>query len=231
MADCSEISLLLGAFEDGELEPHEMQDVAYHLARCDSCTGAIAEIGALGRELRAAVSMPSLDGFTQGVMKRIDNLPQPLWTRISNFFARSSERLSSGFAMGAAMAAVAAITTIIVTPYAQRFAARQSATPLRMAAAKIVPSHTNATPLEMASAISQDAAVRLTDATADGLPMRELDSVTHDGPDEMPREFASAMVDDDSHADISKLESDIPDVAVWSEPQDHTTVIWLPDQH
>jgi anti-sigma factor RsiW len=231
MSDCSEISLLLGAFEDGELEPHEMQDVAYHLARCDSCTGEIAGIGTLGRELRAAITMPSLDGFTSAVMKRIDNLPQPLWTRISNFFARSSERLSSGFAMGAAMAAVAAITTVIVTPYAQRFAAREGATPLRMAAAKIVPSHANATPLEIASAIPQDAAVRLANAGQDELPVRELDSVTHDGPDDVPLVAPSEIADEDSHADISRLESDIPNVAVWSEPQDHTTVIWLPDQH
>jgi anti-sigma factor RsiW len=231
MAECSEISLLLGAFEDGELEPHEMQDVAYHLARCDSCTGAIAEISSLGRELRAAVTLPALDGFSQAVMKRLENRPQPLWTRISNFIARSSERMSSGFAMGAAMAAVAAITTIIVTPYAQQFAARQRATPVHLAAAKIVPSHTDASPLEIASAIPQDAAVRLANATEDALPVRELDSVTHDGPDETPLSAASAIADDDSHADISKLESDTPNVAVWSEPQDHTTVIWLPDQH
>src|SRR5215469_6006799 len=161
MADCSEISLLLGAFEDGELEPHEMQDVAYHLARCGSCTAAIGEIGALGRELRATVTVPSLEGFTEAVLKRIDNLPQPLWACISKLLSRTSEQLTSGFAMGAAMAAVAAITTIIVTPYAQRFAARQTATPLHMAAARIVPIHTNATPLETASAIPQDAAVRL----------------------------------------------------------------------
>ncbi len=231
MAECSEISLLLGAFEDGELEPHEMQGVAYHLARCNSCTEAIAEIGALGRELRGAVTLPSLDGFPQAVMKRIDNLPQPLWKRISNLVARSSERLSSGFAMGAAMAAVAAITTIIVTPYAQQFAGRQRATPLHLAATKIVPAYTDATPREIASAIPQETAVQLANVTADAVPVRELDSVTHDGPEEMPREYASAIADDDSHADISKLESDTPNVAVWSEPQDHTTVIWLPDQH
>ena len=29
---------------------------------------------------------------------------------------------------------------------------------------------------------------------------------------------------------ISKLESSNPDVAVWSEPSQDTTVIWLPDQ-
>ena len=38
MAECGEISMMLGAFEDSELEPNEMQEVAYHLARCESCT-------------------------------------------------------------------------------------------------------------------------------------------------------------------------------------------------
>ncbi len=33
-----------------------------------------------------------------------------------------------------------------------------------------------------------------------------------------------------SEAVISKLESQSPNVAVWSEPQNDTTVIWLPDQ-
>ncbi|HSR58270.1 MAG TPA: hypothetical protein VLL57_08775, partial [Candidatus Binataceae bacterium] len=34
----------------------------------------------------------------------------------------------------------------------------------------------------------------------------------------------------DSHAVISRLESQIPSVAVWSEPENDTTVIWLPEQ-
>ncbi len=40
----------------------------------------------------------------------------------------------------------------------------------------------------------------------------------------------SDMADNDSHADISRLESGNPAVAVWSEPRKDTTVIWLPDQ-
>jgi len=38
------------------------------------------------------------------------------------------------------------------------------------------------------------------------------------------------MADNDSHADISRLESENHSVAVWSEPRRDTTVIWLPDQ-
>jgi len=38
------------------------------------------------------------------------------------------------------------------------------------------------------------------------------------------------MADNDSHADISRLESANHSVAVWSEPRRDTTVIWLPDQ-
>jgi hypothetical protein len=33
-----------------------------------------------------------------------------------------------------------------------------------------------------------------------------------------------------SGAIISRLEADSPSVAVWSEPQTDTTVIWVPDQ-
>jgi hypothetical protein len=35
---------------------------------------------------------------------------------------------------------------------------------------------------------------------------------------------------EDSQAIISRLEAEMPSVAVWSEPQSDTTVIWLPDQ-
>jgi anti-sigma factor RsiW len=36
---------------------------------------------------------------------------------------------------------------------------------------------------------------------------------------------------EDSRAIISRLESENPAVAVWSEPRTDTTVIWLPEQH
>ena len=42
MARCEEMTLLLGPFEDGELEPHEMQEVARHLAGCPACETELA---------------------------------------------------------------------------------------------------------------------------------------------------------------------------------------------
>jgi anti-sigma factor RsiW len=44
-----------------------------------------------------------------------------------------------------------------------------------------------------------------------------------------PESFARAMTAEPTTI-ISKLETSNPDVAVWSEPTQDTTVIWLPDQ-
>jgi anti-sigma factor RsiW len=188
MADCSEIGLMLGAFEDSELEPHEMQEVAFHLARCDDCTVALAEISALGRQLRTATQHPEPDGFKDSVMTRIEALPIPLTTRVGHWVGRINQRVAAGIAMGAAVAVAAVLTAIIVTPYAQRFAHRE------------IPAQSIAT--------VEKAAVRAPDQLAS----------------------AGAGLANDSHAVISRLESNIPNVAVWSEPQNDTTVIWLPDQ-
>ena len=50
--------------------------------------------------------------------------------------------------------------------------------------------------------------------------------------DQEPRQLASAprVGSGDSHAVIKKLESETPDTAVWSEPENGTTVIWLPSE-
>ena len=53
MAECGEIGMMLGAFEDSELEPNEMQEVAFHLARCESCAAILADYSTLGRDLRS----------------------------------------------------------------------------------------------------------------------------------------------------------------------------------
>jgi anti-sigma factor RsiW len=176
MADCSEIELLLGAFEDGELEPNEMQEVAFHLARCEPCTKTLSAYSTLGRELRAVAPVAELSGFSMAVISRIDNLPQPLSAKIARFFRRGTDFLGTQLAWGSAAAAVAILTVVLATPYAERFASRH-------APATIV-------------ATAQDAAAAATD----------------------------------SHAVISRLESETPSVAVWSEPRSDTTVIWLPDQ-
>ena len=192
MAECSEIGMMLGAFEDAELEPNEMQEVAYHLARCETCTGILGDYSSLGRELRSITSAPdfsapALAGFSSAVIARIDRLPQPFFRRIERFFRRGAESLGSGFAWGTAVAAVAVLTVILLTPYAQKLGNRP------------VPAIT-------------PASNQLAEAT-------------------VPARDDSAMADSDSHADISRLESDNPSMAMWSEPRKDTTVIWLPDQH
>jgi anti-sigma factor RsiW len=177
---------MLGAFEDAELEPNEMQEVAFHLARCESCAGVLSDYSTVGRELRSLAMVPVVPGFANAVIARIDRLPQPWFRRIERFFGRGTDLIGAGFAWGGAIAAVAILTAIILTPYAQQFAGGR------------LPAAT--------SAASQNQVVA--DATA-GEP---------------------AMADNDSHADISRLESGNPSVAVWSEPRKDTTVIWLPDQ-
>src|SRR5215475_10718329 len=163
MAECSEISLLLGPFGDGELDSGEIREVAYHLARCDSCSAELADLTALGNELRSSSVEPSLDGFRRAVMKRIDELPEPFTTRVSNWFAGLSRRMSTGFAMGAAMAAVAAVTTVVVTPYAERFSVKHLAQPMReLASVTHLPPVSD--PLEVASAIPA-AALKESDQT------------------------------------------------------------------
>ena len=88
MADCGEIGMMLGAFEDSELEPNEMQEVAFHLARCETCTGILADYSTLGRNLRSITDAPSLAGFSNAVIARVDRLPQPVLGRIEAVLAR-----------------------------------------------------------------------------------------------------------------------------------------------
>jgi anti-sigma factor RsiW len=192
MAECGEISMMLGAFEDSELEPNEMQEVAYHLARCESCTGVLADYSTLGRDLRSITEAPSLAGFSNAVIARIDRLPQPVLTRIERFFRRQFESVGSGFAWGSAVVAAAVVTIILMTPYAEQLANR-GAMPTIVAS-----SNHNVAPA----------------------PAQVADAATSE----------PTMADNDSHADISRLESENHSVAVWSEPRRDTTVIWLPDQ-
>jgi anti-sigma factor RsiW len=194
MAECGEISMMLGAFEDSELEPNEMQEVAYHLARCESCTGVLADYSKLGRDLRSITEVPSLTGFSSAVIARIDRLPQPVLTRIERFLRRQLESVGTGFAWSGVVVVAAIVTIVLMTPYAREFASRGTLP-------TIVASSDH-------NAASAPAPAQLADATAS----------------------EPTMADNDSHADISRLESENHSVAVWSEPRRDTTVIWLPDQ-
>jgi len=193
MAECGEIGMMLGAFEDSELEPNEMQEVAFHLARCESCTGILADYSTLGRDLRSIAAEPSLAGFSSAVIARVDRLPQPVLTRAARFLRRQADSVGSGFAWGGAVAAFAVVTIILMTPYAEQFAN---------------PAPHSATSIAKAEHEAAAAANQVAEATP-GEP---------------------TMADNDSHADISRLESENHSVAVWSEPRRDTTVIWLPDQ-
>ncbi len=185
--------MMLGAFEDCELEPNEMQEVAFHLARCESCTGILADYSTLGRDLRSIAPESSLAGFSSAVIARVDRLPQPVLTRIARYLRRQADSVGSGLAWGGAAAAVAVLTIILMTPYAEQFANRGAHSATSIANAE----H------ETAIAENQVAAAATSEPT---------------------------MADNDSHADISRLESENHSVAVWSEPRRDTTVIWLPDQ-
>jgi anti-sigma factor RsiW len=192
MAECAEISMMLGAFEDSELEPNEMQEVAFHLARCESCTGILADYSTLGRDLRSITAEPSLAGFSSAVIARVDRLPMPVFTRIARALRRQLDSVGAGLAWGGAAVAVAVVTIILMTPYAEHFANRA---PQSTVLAKAEPNPAAATNPVVDAAANEP-----------------------------------TMADNDSHADISRLESENRSVAVWSEPRRDTTVIWLPDQ-
>jgi anti-sigma factor RsiW len=193
MAGCDEISMMLGAFEDSELEPNEMQEVAYHLARCETCTGILSDYSTLGRDLRSITDVPSLAGFSNAVIARVDRLQQPVFTRIERFLRRQLDSVGSGIAWSGAVVAAAIMTIVLMTPYARQIANRGTQSTVVAAS-----DH----------AAAPTAPVQVANAAA-GEP---------------------TMADNDSHADISRLESANHSVAVWSEPRRDTTVIWLPDQ-
>ncbi len=210
MAECSEISLLIGPFEDGELEPHEMQEVARHLAACSSCDQILNDYSQIGRELRSVATLPPLDDFAQGVLNRIGALPIPMRQRFSAWLGEFVGELHGTLAVGALAAAVAVVTAVLVSPYAQHLIAN------RMAPIASIESKTIAR-LE-AQPVAVDAAPPV---AAEGAPMMESKA---------ERPSLAELSAGNSHAIISRLESEIPSVAVWSEPRNDTTVIWLPEQ-
>jgi hypothetical protein len=208
MSDCDQITLLLGPFEDGELEPHEMQEVARHLATCNSCEELLGDYNAVGRELRDVIAIPPLTGFAARVDQRIADLRAPWSERIGAFFEGLNQRWAAAFAMVSMAGAVAVLTALVLTPYLRRSVGTgfQNA-PLAKAENPGAPS--------LASTTTDP------ESTSALLPT-----------DESAQQLAAAprLGPGDSHAVIKKLESEIPTTAVWSEPENGTTVIWLPDQ-
>ncbi len=198
MVDCSEIRPLLSAFGDGELEPPELLKVARHLAGCSDCERESADFSAVGIHLRdtleSAVSSIPLAGLTEAVQARISQLRPSLWSRFERWLEAVDERVSATLSLASAAIAIAALTAIILTPYAREYTAGHD---VQVAASA---------PVRPAAAAAQ---TRMAEAIA-------------------PAERALV---EDSRAIISRLESENPAVAVWSEPRTDTTVIWLSEQH
>ena len=202
MSECSEISLILGPFEDGELEPHEMQEVARHLAACSNCEKALSDYNAIGRQLRDLQSLPPLEDFARAVAQRIEKLPISWRARFNRFVGEINDRMAAAVAIVATAGAVAILTALVVTPY--------------------ITSHTRK---PVANELSGASIAKLSDRGASNLA-----EATDQDTAQVAPSPAAAEIAGDSRAVISRLESEIPSVAVWSEPENDTTVIWLPEQ-
>jgi len=204
MALCAEIRLLIGAFDDGELEPHEMEEIAFHVVNCAECKAILEDYRALGVTLRDAVAQPVLDGFVEAVEARISALPRPLRRRVARYMESLGERLAAALLLGGAVAATAVLTFIMLEPGIARMVANagRNGTPAAPVGERAAPSPDQIAGNQIAAGNDVDPLVTEAERSAT----------------------------DDSRALVEQLEADSPSVALWSEPRTDTMVIWVPDQ-
>ncbi|HVC44986.1 MAG TPA: zf-HC2 domain-containing protein [Candidatus Binataceae bacterium] len=242
MARCDDIKLLLGPFEDGELEPHEMQEVARHVVACAACDGELADYRALGLAMRDGAELPDLTGFAAAVLELVDDLPIALGTRVRRFFNSFAGGIGGTLATAMATAAIAVITAVVLTPYARQFTFGGGFANPPQAATRVAADLAPAAPFALASVAAPQAAtvasgerrVRLPPAgDANALPAAsaiDLASQQNSADDAADTALADSTAGHGPSTVISRLEASSPSVAVWSEPQTDTTVIWVPDQ-
>ncbi len=216
MARCEDMKLLLGPFEDGELEPHEMQEVARHLADCAECEGELADYGSLAVSLRGAAAIPDLTGFTTAVLAHIDELPIPIRLRVRRYFTSFADGIGATIATGFAAAAVAVATAVMLTPYF-----KQAHFNFDMRGHHEVARAARTGPAAAPGQVAKNEGLPIPPDVANGLS--DADDFGDNGGAIHPVEASSGAI-------IDRLEADSPSVAVWSEPQSDTTVIWVPDQ-
>jgi hypothetical protein len=214
MALCDEIKLLLGPFDDGELEPHEMEDVALHVVACDSCNSALVDLRQLGVALRDATVMPSLSGFAADVQDRIARMRMPVGLRLRGYLSEFNQRLAAGMAIGAATAASAIITLVVVSHFIPELR--------RLPVASSSPSQT----ADLAHSTQPEQVSRSASMRPSGAAASAAASVDATGGIDDERTPAR----NDVRTVIRRLEADSPSVAVSDGPRDDTTVIWVPDQ-
>jgi len=224
MARCEDIELLLGPFEDGELEPHEMQEVARHTAICTTCDGVLADYRKMAVALRGSQSIPNLQGFASGVMARIEimHLPPPVPEIKPRWYDTISSWFANTIMMGGLAAAVAVVTAIVVTPEVSNWLrGKQAHAQHREVVASINPTVAVVRPVP---------AVPQSDRVASN---GDSSTQPHDNDTGGGQTVASADDSDnngDAGTEISQLKSDSPSVAVWTAPENKTTVVWVPDQ-
>jgi anti-sigma factor RsiW len=219
MARCEDIELLLGPFEDGELEPHEMQEVARHTATCLACEGVLANYRAMGVSLRGSQPIPNLNHFASGVIARIQHmhLPPPVPELKRHWYEGISDWFANVIMTGGLAAAVAIATAVVMTPELARYLHHPSASaqhlPVLAALSRQAPSANVMAPADPS----------ITENLADNADAGSADNVATDN-----------QLADNSGGDqgtvISLLQSDSPSVAVWTGPDNKTTVVWVPDQ-
>jgi putative zinc finger protein len=219
MSACEQIRLLLGPFDDGELEPHEMEDVAFHVVSCNACKAELDDFRAIGVSLRDASVVPSIETFAAAVQARIAETRIPWRTRLARRFDSIAERIGAAAAIGAVGAFAAVVTAIVATPYVNRImnppaAHHDVAAPANQIAQAPEAMHSVTTPVSAPDFGSQPEIASFQNfgplaSSSGGSGLGSIDGVP-------------------PVATISSLESDSPSLAVWNEPQTKTTVIWVP---
>ena len=117
MAHCDDIAPLLSAFNDGELPAHETDLVTQHLDGCETCKETLIDYLLLGHHLRTATAIPSLDGFTEGVMRGIAGARRPFRGRLLNRLEDLRERWVAAVSLAGATVALATLALVLAEPH------------------------------------------------------------------------------------------------------------------
>jgi len=221
MTSCGEIRLLLGPFDDGELEPHEMEDVAFHVVGCGECKAALEDYRALGVALRDVVTVPPLDGFAQAVVARLTPRRIPVHARVARWWD-SLGRLAAVVEFAGVAAATAFLTLRIAAPDVRQFVARRETRPVLSSATATTAPVPPAAALASAKPAETAATASLVAASAkpDGTDVN-LANVIDQGKLKAAGDMQEML------SDLGAGQS--PSVAVWNEPRTDTTVVWVPD--
>jgi anti-sigma factor RsiW len=111
MMTCEEARALLHGLIDGELDRAKAREVEDHVSSCQRCAAELAQF----QQMRAAMRHESMTFAAPAALRsRIEAaLPNPVAQRV----APSRRRLLQGFAIGGALAAVAAVGVVAVVSW------------------------------------------------------------------------------------------------------------------